>query len=124
MLLLLFITWIVYQLLAFRLLIAGKNFVCRFEAVLVQEMLILIIQIVKERRFCGLSTFGYLCRELIHKLAAGDATHSQLLKTIPREFSKSEQLRKALDMLAMHSNPSGMKQVICLYAVYTYSIAL
>ncbi|KAM0953533.1 putative carboxypeptidase U transcription factor interactor and regulator Znf-B family [Dioscorea sansibarensis] len=81
-----------------------------FEAVLVQEMLILIIQIVKERRFCGLSTLGYLRRELIHKLAAGDATHSQLLKSIPREFSKSEQLHKALDTLAMYSNPSGMKQ--------------
>ncbi|KAJ0979508.1 hypothetical protein J5N97_014982 [Dioscorea zingiberensis] len=82
----------------------------KYEPVLVQEMLTLIIQIVKERQFCGLSTFGYLCRELIHKLATGDATHSQLLKAIPCELSKSEQLHKALDMLAIYSNPSGMKQ--------------
>ncbi|KAM0948285.1 putative carboxypeptidase U transcription factor interactor and regulator Znf-B family [Dioscorea sansibarensis] len=81
-----------------------------YEPVLVQEMLALIIQIVKERRFCGFSTFENLCRELTYKLANGDATHSQLVKALPRDLSKSDQLQKAIDILAVYSKPSGMKQ--------------
>lgn len=82
-------------------------------------MLALIIQIVKERRFCGFSTFENLCRELIYKLAIGDATHSQLVKALPRDLSKSDQLQKAIDILAVYSKPSGMKQVIICYVVFS-----
>ncbi|XP_058109668.1 E3 ubiquitin-protein ligase PRT6-like isoform X2 [Magnolia sinica] len=82
----------------------------KYEPVLVQEMLTLIIQIVKERRFCGLSTAENLRRELVYKLSVGDATHSQLVKALPHDLSKSDQLQETLDMLAEYSNPSGMKQ--------------
>ncbi|KAF8379028.1 hypothetical protein HHK36_028455 [Tetracentron sinense] len=41
-----------------------EEFLSKYEPVLVQEMLTLIIQIVKERRFCGLSTTDSLRREL------------------------------------------------------------
>lgn len=75
-------------------------------------MLTLIIQIVKERRFCGLSTADNIKRELVYRLAIGDATHSQLLKSLPRHLAKSNQLQEVLDMLAVYSNPSGMKQVL------------
>ena len=75
-------------------------------------MLTLIIQLVKERRFCGLSTIENLKRELVYKLAVGDATHSQLVKSLPRDLSKSDQLRNMLDMVAVYSKPSGMKQVV------------
>nr|XP_010937621.1 E3 ubiquitin-protein ligase PRT6 isoform X1 [Elaeis guineensis]XP_010937623.1 E3 ubiquitin-protein ligase PRT6 isoform X1 [Elaeis guineensis] len=81
-----------------------------YEPVLVQEMLTLIIQIVKERRFSGLSLVENLKRELVYKLATGDATHSQLVKALPRDLSKSNQLQNVVDMLAVYSNPSGMKQ--------------
>ncbi|KAF8397487.1 hypothetical protein HHK36_016404 [Tetracentron sinense] len=81
-----------------------------YEPVLVQEMLTLIIQIVKERRFCGLSTAESLQRELVYKLAFGDATHSQLVKSLPRDLSMNDQLQKILDTIAVYSNPSGMKQ--------------
>ncbi|WOL01977.1 E3 ubiquitin-protein ligase [Canna indica] len=81
-----------------------------YEAVLVHEMLTLIIQIVKERRFSGLSFSDNLKREIIYKLAAGDATHSQVVKALPRDLSKSDQVQSVLDMLATYSNPSGMKQ--------------
>ncbi|KAI3926419.1 hypothetical protein MKX01_032607 [Papaver californicum] len=80
------------------------------EAVLVQEMLTLIIQIVKERRFCGLSTAESLRRELVYKLAIGDATRSQLVKSLPQDLSKNGQLQMILDSVADYSNPSGMKQ--------------
>ncbi|KAI3950096.1 hypothetical protein MKW98_008541 [Papaver atlanticum] len=80
------------------------------EAVLVQEMLTLIIQIVKERRFCGLSTAESLRRELVYKLAIGDATRSQLVKSLPQDLSKNGQLQTILDSVADYSNPSGMKQ--------------
>ncbi|XP_043702921.1 E3 ubiquitin-protein ligase PRT6-like [Telopea speciosissima] len=81
-----------------------------YEPVLVQEMLTLIIQIVKERRFCGFSTAESLQRELVYKLAIGDATHSQVVKSLPPDLSKSDQMQKILDVVAVYSNPSGMKQ--------------
>lgn len=92
----------------------------RYEAVLVQEMLTLIIQIVKERRFCGLSTTENLRRELVYKLAVGDATHSQLVKALPRDLSKCDQLQNILDTLAVYSKPSGMKQVLIYTGGYCY----
>nr|XP_010920582.1 E3 ubiquitin-protein ligase PRT6 [Elaeis guineensis]XP_010920583.1 E3 ubiquitin-protein ligase PRT6 [Elaeis guineensis] len=81
-----------------------------YEPILVQEMLTSIIQIVKERRFSGLSLVENLKRELVYKLAIGDATHSQLVKALPHDLSKSDQLQNVVDMLAVYSNPSGMKQ--------------
>lgn len=81
-----------------------------YESILVQEMLILIIQIVKERRFSGLTTAECLQRELVYKLSLGDATRSQLVKSLPLELSKFDELQKILDMVAVYSNPSGMNQ--------------
>ncbi|KAJ0962404.1 hypothetical protein J5N97_030232 [Dioscorea zingiberensis] len=81
-----------------------------YEPVLVQEMLTLIIQIVKERRFCGFSTFENLCRELIYKLAVGNATHSQLVKALPRDLAKSDQLQNAIDILKCVFKTIRMKQ--------------
>ncbi|XP_071697200.1 E3 ubiquitin-protein ligase PRT6-like isoform X2 [Rutidosis leptorrhynchoides] len=80
------------------------------EPVLVQEMLNLIIQIIKERRFCGSTTVQCLQRELIHKLSTGDATRSQLVKSLPRDLSKVEQFQQILDTVADYSYPSGIKQ--------------
>ncbi|KAA8518905.1 hypothetical protein F0562_016321 [Nyssa sinensis] len=81
-----------------------------YEPILVQEMLTLIIQIVKERRFCGLTAAECLQRELIYKLAIGDATHSQLVKSLPRDHSKIDQLQETLDRISVYSNPTGMNQ--------------
>ncbi|XP_078178382.1 proteolysis 6 isoform X3 [Carex rostrata] len=81
-----------------------------YEAVLVQEMLTFLIQLVKERRYCGLSAVANLKREIIHKLCIGDVTHSQLVKSLPRDLSKNKNLQQVLDSLAVYSNPSGMKQ--------------
>ncbi|KAK4766943.1 hypothetical protein SAY86_014694 [Trapa natans] len=81
-----------------------------YEPVLVQEMLTLIIQIIKERRLCGLTTAESLRRELIYKLAAGDATHSQLVKSLPRDLAKISMLQEVLDTVASFSNPSGYSQ--------------
>ncbi|KAG2284685.1 hypothetical protein Bca52824_055905 [Brassica carinata] len=81
-----------------------------YEAVLVQEMLALLIQILQERRFCGLSTAESLRREIIFKLATGDFTHSQLVKSLPRELSKSDELQEVLDNVSVYCNPSGMNQ--------------
>ncbi|CAJ1799097.1 unnamed protein product [Sphenostylis stenocarpa] len=94
-----------------------SNYLClnlerssEYEPVLVQEMLTLIIQIIKERRFCGLITAESLKRELIYKLSIGDATHSQLVKSLPRDLSKFEQLQDILDAVAVYSKPSGFNQ--------------
>jgi hypothetical protein len=82
-----------------------------------QEMLTLIIQLVKERRFCGLSTTDNLKRELIYKLAIGHATHSQIVKSLPHDLSSSNELQNVLDLLAVYSNPSGMKQVFVFQVI-------
>lgn len=74
-------------------------------------MLTLVIQIVKERRFSGLTTAECLKRELICKLAIGDATRSQLVKSLPRDLSKFNQLQEILDTVATYSSPSGFNQV-------------
>ncbi|KAK8532004.1 hypothetical protein V6N13_131353 [Hibiscus sabdariffa] len=81
-----------------------------YEPVLVQEMLTLIMQILLERRFCGRNTADSLERELVYKLAIGNATHSQLVKSLPRDLSKSDQLQEILDRVAVYSNPSGFNQ--------------
>ncbi|XP_023539127.1 E3 ubiquitin-protein ligase PRT6-like [Cucurbita pepo subsp. pepo] len=81
-----------------------------YEPILVKEMLTLIIQVVNERRFCGLTVAESLKRELIYKLAIGDATHSQLVKALPRDLSKCDQLQEILDTIAVYSNPSGFNQ--------------
>lgn len=81
-----------------------------YEPVLMQEMLTLIIQIVKERRFCGLSETECLQRELIYKLAIGNATRSQLVKSLPRDLSKINRLQEILDRVAIYSNPSVLNQ--------------
>lgn len=78
---------------------------------LVQEMLTFLIQLVKERQYCGLSTVDNLKREIIYKLCTSDVTRSQLVKSLPRDLSKNENLQQVLDSLAVYSNPSGMKQV-------------
>ncbi|KAL1195669.1 E3 ubiquitin-protein ligase PRT6 [Cardamine amara subsp. amara] len=80
------------------------------EPVLVQEMLALLIQILQERRFCGLSTAESLRREIIFKLATGDFTHSQLVKSLPRDLSKSDELQEVLDDVSVYRSPSGMNQ--------------
>ncbi|GAB2272531.1 hypothetical protein Dimus_007354 [Dionaea muscipula] len=81
-----------------------------YEPVLVQEMLTLIIQIITERRFCGLTATENLQRELVCKLAVGNATRSQLVKSLPSDISKCDQLQEILDKIAQYSTPSGMNQ--------------
>ncbi|KAG5582873.1 hypothetical protein H5410_053500 [Solanum commersonii] len=83
----------------------------RYEPALVQEMLTLIIQILRERRFCGLTSSECLQRELVYRLSIGDATHSQLVKSLPRDLSKIDKFQEVLDEIAIYSNPSGMNQL-------------
>ncbi|KAI3474097.1 hypothetical protein Pfo_028885 [Paulownia fortunei] len=80
------------------------------ETTLVAEMLTLLIQIVNERRFCGLTNSECLQRELVYKLSIGDATHSQLVKSLPRDLSKVDELQEVLDTVAEYSHPSGITQ--------------
>ncbi|CAN6442635.1 unnamed protein product [Victoria cruziana] len=81
-----------------------------YESALLQDMLTLIIQIVKERQLCGLSAADKLKRELIYRLVVGDATHSQLVKALPQSISENDQLQNTIDTVAVYSNPSGMNQ--------------
>lgn len=81
-----------------------------YEPMLAQEMLALIIRIVAERGFCGLSPKETLKKELIRKLSVGDATRSQLLKALPPRLSDNKDLQNTLDTIAIYAHPSGMQQ--------------
>lgn len=83
----------------------------RGQSILAAEMLTLLIQIVKERRFCGLTIAECLQRELVYKLSIEDATHSQLVNSLPIDLSKVDELDEVLNRVAEYIGPSGMTQV-------------
>lgn len=83
----------------------------RYEVTLAQELLVLLIRLVSERGFCGLTEIEALRRELVQRLAVGDATHSALLKALPPRLQDSKHVQECLDSVATYRNPSGMQQV-------------
>lgn len=83
----------------------------RYQVTLAQELLILFIRLVSERGFCGMTEKMALRRELVQRLAVGDATHSSLLKALPPRLQDSKHLQECLDAVATYCNPSGMQQV-------------
>jgi len=90
----------------------------RYQVTLAQELLILFIRLVSERGFCGLTEMEALRRELVQRLAVGDATHSSLLKALPPRLQDSKHLQECLDAVATYCNPSGMQQV----SLYAYAL--
>ncbi|GLJ25852.1 hypothetical protein SUGI_0495400 [Cryptomeria japonica] len=65
-----------------------------YEPTLTLKMLALIIRVVAERGYCGLSAKESLKRELIRKLDVGDATRSQLLKALPPRLSDKKKFNQ------------------------------
>lgn len=85
---------------------------CRYEPILAEEFLALLIRLVSERGFCGLTTVEALRRELVQRLAVGDATHSSLLKALPPRLQDNKHVQECLDAVAAFRSPSGMQQVV------------
>jgi hypothetical protein len=81
-----------------------------YEPILAQEFLALLIRLVSERGFCGLTTVEALRRELVQRLAVGDATHSSLLKALPPRLQDNKHVQECLDAVAAFRSPSGMQQ--------------
>ncbi|CAM6107115.1 unnamed protein product [Calypogeia fissa] len=81
-----------------------------YEPSLAQEFIVLLIRLCAERGFCGLSQVESLRRELVQRLAVGDATHSSLIKALPRRLQDSKHLDECLNSVAVYRNPSGMQQ--------------
>ena len=92
----------------------------RYEVTLAQELLVLLIRLVSERGFCGLTEVEALRRELVQRLAVGDATHSALLKALPPRLQDSKHVQECLDSVATYRNPSGMQQVWLFVTIYLY----
>jgi hypothetical protein len=82
-----------------------------YEPILAQEFLALLIRLVSERGFCGLTMVEALRRELVQRLAVGDSTHSALLKALPPRLQDSKEVQECLDAVAKFCNPSGIQQV-------------
>jgi hypothetical protein len=83
-----------------------------YEPILAEEFLALLIRLVSERGFCGLTTVEALRRELVQRLAVGDATHSSLLKALPPRLQDNKHVQECLDAVAAFRSPSGMQQVV------------
>ncbi|XP_024515044.1 E3 ubiquitin-protein ligase PRT6 [Selaginella moellendorffii] len=81
-----------------------------YEPVLAQEMLVLLIRIISERGFCGLSPKESLRRELIQRLAIGDASHSSLTNALPPRLRDNEHMQETLEAVANYKRPHGMQQ--------------
>ncbi|XP_024387527.1 E3 ubiquitin-protein ligase PRT6 isoform X2 [Physcomitrium patens] len=81
-----------------------------YQVTLAQELIILLIRLVSERGFCGLTEKESLRRELVLRLAVGDTTRSYLLKALPPRLQDSKHLQECLDAVATYRNPSGMQQ--------------
>jgi hypothetical protein len=79
---------------------------------------VLLIRLVSERGFCGLTEVEALRRELVQRLAVGDATHSALLKALPPRLQDSKHVQECLDSVATYRNPSGMQQVWLFVTIY------
>jgi hypothetical protein len=71
-----------------------------------------MIRLVSERGFCGLTEVEALRRELVQRLAVGDATHSALLKALPPRLQDSKHVQDCLNLVATYRSPSGMQQVV------------
>ncbi|XP_024369767.1 E3 ubiquitin-protein ligase PRT6 isoform X2 [Physcomitrium patens] len=81
-----------------------------YEVTLAQELLVMMIRLVSERGYCGLTEVEALRRELVLRLAVGDATHSALLKALPPRLQESKRVQECLNAVATYRNPSGMQQ--------------
>ncbi|KAM7255782.1 hypothetical protein ACFE04_011523 [Oxalis oulophora] len=82
-----------------------------YESALVTEMLTLIIQILQERRFCGLTISQILKKELIYKLAIEDTNFWKLVKAVPRDLSQIDQLKEFFDATVIFTGPSAFKDM-------------
>ncbi|KAM7274780.1 hypothetical protein ACFE04_016646 [Oxalis oulophora] len=82
----------------------------KYEQALAREMLILIIQILQERRFCGLTPSQSLKRDVVCILAIKDRTYNKLLKSLPITLSEHH-LKEVLDNVAIYCNPSNNNEV-------------
>ncbi|MCL7033482.1 hypothetical protein MKW94_010257, partial [Papaver nudicaule] len=72
-----------------------------YEPVLVEEMLSLLLHIIKERRFCGFSEEKTCKRDLICKLAVSDAKHSELLEfCLPTYLSSNFDVERIITEVA------------------------
>lgn len=78
---------------------------------LAQELLVLMIRLVSERGFCGITEVDAIRRDLVWRLAVGDATHSVLLKALSPRLRGSKHVQEILNSVATYHNPSGMQQV-------------
>ncbi|XP_024382980.1 E3 ubiquitin-protein ligase PRT6 isoform X2 [Physcomitrium patens] len=81
-----------------------------YEVTLAQELLVLMIRLVSERGFCGITEVDAIRRDLVWRLAVGDATHSVLLKALSPRLRGSKHVQEILNSVATYRNPSGMQQ--------------
>ncbi|KAM7275823.1 hypothetical protein ACFE04_017689 [Oxalis oulophora] len=85
-----------------------------YELALVKEMLTLIIHILQERGYCGLTSSESLKRDLICILANKDSTYNELLEQFPIELSKHQHqhhFKEILETIAIYSSPCDNNQV-------------
>eukprot|EP00850_Spirogloea_muscicola_P017096 SM000143S00761 [mRNA] locus=s143:215929:225527:- [translate_table: standard] len=81
-----------------------------YEPDVAHDLLCFLVRLVSERSLCGLSTEQTVRRELVQRLAAGDATHSTLLESLPQQLADSPLVTPCLEQVADYSMPRGLEQ--------------
>lgn len=74
-----------------------------------EDLLKLVIWLVQERAKAGPSDAVQIRREILHRLATGNHTHSELLHTVPRRLAQHPLFEPTLRELAVFEPPRQME---------------
>ncbi|CAI5479531.1 unnamed protein product [Closterium sp. Yama58-4] len=81
-----------------------------YEPAVAQDCLAFLIRLISERSFSGLPPTAALRREIVQRLAIGNATRSSVVKSLPPRFAENPAIPAVLAAVADYSRPSGMEQ--------------
>eukprot|EP00741_Cyanophora_paradoxa_P007338 tig00001107_g7098.t1 len=74
-----------------------------------EELLVLLVRILQERSRAGLFHEAAVRRELVHRLAAEDCTHSQVLKHISKRAKECKNLEAIIKEVATYQAPDHVR---------------
>eukprot|EP01112_Ceratiomyxa_fruticulosa_P022315 TRINITY_DN8126_c0_g1_i1.p1 TRINITY_DN8126_c0_g1~~TRINITY_DN8126_c0_g1_i1.p1 ORF type:complete len:1102 (-),score=291.96 TRINITY_DN8126_c0_g1_i1:57-3362(-) len=81
------------------------------QKIMAEDFLQFIITLIRERTLSGMDEVSFLRRELIHRLALGDLTHSQIKASIQHRLGRlGKSFDATLSQVSVYHTPHGMEQ--------------
>ncbi|GAM20420.1 hypothetical protein SAMD00019534_035950 [Acytostelium subglobosum LB1] len=78
--------------------------------ILAEDFIQFLIMVSTNKTMSGMTTQEIIRKELVHRLCLGDATHSQLTRTIKRTLATHPDFDKILNDIAIFQNPQKTEQ--------------